>query len=278
MISFIFACNPQDNTNPNSNRASELSDTPAKVISLSPHITELMFILEYEQQLVGTVDNSLWPATAREVPVVGSAFGVNTEALLALQPNLVIAWQNGTPKKTIHNLQTAGLIVEVLPTSTLSNLPEDWLKLAKILENTGKNTLKNHKIKKIRKQYQQALDNLKYQGKDKQPAVIVLSLEPYYVSGGVGLLHEALTHCGFENAYQHIQQPAIPVSTEQLLTLPNNTRWLFSAETSQAALQATQFYQLVNPQQIRILESSDLYRPTPSIINGLQELCNLRSE
>ncbi len=89
---------------------------PAKtVVSLAPSNTELLFAIGAGDQLVGRDDLSDYPAEAAAVPSIGSAFGtLNTEAIVALKPDLVLAAEVNTPEQ-VEALESLGLDVYWLP-------------------------------------------------------------------------------------------------------------------------------------------------------------------
>src|SRR5690606_4190034 len=76
-----------------------------RIITLTPHATELMFAVGAGQQVVGAVDYSDYPAAAETIPRVGGYSGLNIEAILALQPDLIIYWPEGNPAREIQRLQ-----------------------------------------------------------------------------------------------------------------------------------------------------------------------------
>ncbi|MDX1353568.1 MAG: helical backbone metal receptor, partial [Thiomicrorhabdus sp.] len=79
-----------------------------RIISLSPHITELVFSAGAGNKLVGVSDYSNYPAQASQVPVVGSYQSVNIESIIALNPDLIITWKSATRPQDIEKLQSLG--------------------------------------------------------------------------------------------------------------------------------------------------------------------------
>ena len=72
----------------------EFTEYPQATVSISPSTTEILFAIGAGEQLVGRDDFSLFPEEALEVASVGSLWGeLPTEAILALEPDLVVAAQ-----------------------------------------------------------------------------------------------------------------------------------------------------------------------------------------
>jgi len=97
--------------------------TVERIVSLAPNLTELAFAAGAGSRVVGTVEFSDEPAAARAIPRVGDAFRVDVERILALQPDLVLAWATGTPKATIERLRKLGLDVREMETQRIADVP-----------------------------------------------------------------------------------------------------------------------------------------------------------
>ena len=110
-------------------------DGPAqRVVSLAPSITEILFAVGAGSQVVGRDDFSDFPAEAQSVASIGSTFGpLNTEAILALEPDLVVAAEINTPEQ-IKSLEDLGITVYYFAN------PTDFAGMYKDLETMGKLT------------------------------------------------------------------------------------------------------------------------------------------
>jgi len=65
-----------------------------RVVSLAPHLTELMYAAGAGERMAGALAYSDYPSAARALPRVGSEAAIDLEALVALRPDLVVAWPN----------------------------------------------------------------------------------------------------------------------------------------------------------------------------------------
>ncbi len=63
----------------------------ARVVSLAPNLTEIVFALGEEKHLVGDTDYCDYPAEAAQKPHVGGTVNPNLEEIVALKPDLVLA-------------------------------------------------------------------------------------------------------------------------------------------------------------------------------------------
>ena len=102
--------------------APAFTSTAQRIVTLSPHLTELVYAVSAEHKLVGVARFSDYPVAARQLPIVGDAMQINWERLLALRPDLVLAWKSGTPAHVIARLERLGLTVLVVETTQIDDI------------------------------------------------------------------------------------------------------------------------------------------------------------
>jgi len=107
-----------------------LAGPAQRVVSLSPHLTEILFHVGAGAQVVGTVSFSDFPEAAARIPVVGSAGQLDLERILALEPDLVVAWQSGNPARQVTRLEQLGLTVYYSEPRRLADLADTLEQLA----------------------------------------------------------------------------------------------------------------------------------------------------
>ncbi len=99
-------------------REISLPSSIERIVSLAPSNTEMLFAIGAGSQVVGRDEVSDYPASASEVASIGSTFGeLNTEAILALEPDLVLAADITAPEQ-IQSLEALGLTTFVVPNPT----------------------------------------------------------------------------------------------------------------------------------------------------------------
>lgn len=95
-------------------RTVTLETTPQRVVSLAPSNTEILFAVGAGSQVVGRDEFSDYPPEAASIPSIGGSFGeYNAEAILALQPDLVLAAEINPPE-LVQQLEDLGLTVYYL--------------------------------------------------------------------------------------------------------------------------------------------------------------------
>jgi iron complex transport system substrate-binding protein len=99
-----------------------LEKPATRLVSLAPHMTEVVFAAGAGEQLTGVVSYSDYPEAAKEILRVGSYDNVSYEVLVALNPDVVLAWRSGNGDEVIKRLESLGLTVYVDESKTLEDV------------------------------------------------------------------------------------------------------------------------------------------------------------
>lgn len=94
-----------------------LGDPPQRIISLAPNITEILFALGLEEEIVGVTRYCNYPEKAQTKNRIGGVIDPDLEKIVHLRPDLVIAFR-GNPLRVVHRLKDLGLPVFVLDEGT----------------------------------------------------------------------------------------------------------------------------------------------------------------
>ena len=186
---------------------------PAKrIITLAPHATELLYAAGAGDRLIGTVEYSDFPPAAKKVPRVGSYDRFDLEAISALKPDLIIAWETGNPAAQVEKLKALGLTVYV----TQPNRMED---VAGQLERFGRLAGTEATADAAAAQFRQRLETLRRNnsGKPKIRVFYQIWITPLMTVGGPQIITSAIQLCGGENVFGHLTQMAPTVSVEAVL-------------------------------------------------------------
>ena len=186
---------------------------PAKrIVTLAPHATEMLYAAGAGDRLVGTVEYSDFPPAAKKVPRVGSYDRFDLEAISALKPDLIIAWESGNPAAPVEKLKALGLNVYV----SQPNRMED---VAGQLERLGQLAGTEATANAAAAQFRQRLETLRRNnaGKPKVRVFYQIWIAPLMTVGGPQIITSAIQLCGGENVFGHLTQMAPTVSVEGVL-------------------------------------------------------------
>ncbi|MDE2196797.1 MAG: cobalamin-binding protein [Gammaproteobacteria bacterium] len=252
-------------------RMVELPAAAVRIVSLAPDLTELVYAVGAGKQLVGAVDYSDYPDAAKKLPRVGDAFRVDLERLLALKPDLVLAWQGGTPQFLIERLRTLKLPVLVIGTDQLTDI-------ARNLELIG--TVTGHEIEAhaAARKFLVGLDALqkKYAWRAPVSVLYEISAIPLYTIGGRQSISRLIALCGGRNLFSDLTALAAPVNLEAVLARNPQAIITGSDGDAQQRLAAWHRWPLiaaVRRDNLFVVDSDLTARATPRILQGGQQLC-----
>ena len=111
--------------------------TDLKIVSLAPHLTEWAFSLGLGANLVGVSDYSDYPEAAKKIQRVADFQGADIAAIVALEPDLILAWDGGNKPQDIHKLSSMGLDVFTSKVRNITDIASEIKRLG-ALTNTQK--------------------------------------------------------------------------------------------------------------------------------------------
>lgn len=109
-----------------------------RIVSIGGDVTEIIYALNAEQNLVGRDSTSMIPQAVNALPDIGYMRQLNAEGILALKPTKVIATEVAQPSIVLEQLKSAGVNVDIIPFKySAENVVE---KIKKVGESLGKQT------------------------------------------------------------------------------------------------------------------------------------------
>lgn len=91
-----------------------ISTEASRLISIGGALTEIIYLLNANQKLVGVDSTSIYPEIAKQLPNVGYARSLSSEGIFALRPTQVIATQDAGPPAVLKQISDAGIPLTVL--------------------------------------------------------------------------------------------------------------------------------------------------------------------
>jgi iron complex transport system substrate-binding protein len=112
-----------------------LDKAPEKIISLSPGITEMIFLLHAESKLIGISDYCNFPEETRYINKVGGLQNMNIEKIISMQPDVVLIGSI-IPKNEVDKLENAGIkVIAIKQEEKLAGMLEALRMLGRITDN-----------------------------------------------------------------------------------------------------------------------------------------------
>lgn len=196
---------------------------PQRIVALAPHIVESLFEIGAGDRIVATVDYADYPAAALDIPRVGGYYGLQMEKILALQPDLVIVWQNGNRQQDIDKLKQLGLPLAYSKSGKVADVAQELLQFGDL---TGNRSQAQQAAEAFKAKYS-AIKSKYKPAKDIQVFYQLWS-EPMMTVNKKTWIHELITICGASNVfadaeteYPQISLENVVVAKPELIIIPD---------------------------------------------------------
>lgn len=167
---------------------------PARIISMAPSITEVVFPLGLGERVIGVSDFCDYPPEAKEKPRIGGVVNPNMEAIVALNPDLVLALPNATQESLFRSLRQLGIRVLTLPNDTLEDL---FFTIRRVGEVTSTQQASNEMIEQLRTTFSEISD--KVSAEPRKKVMFIVGVEPLFVVGKGTFIDELIDIAGGTN-------------------------------------------------------------------------------
>ncbi|PTT45886.1 cobalamin-binding protein [Aeromonas sp. HMWF014] len=246
-----------------------LAAAPMRIVSLTPHLTELLFAIGAGDRIVATDDASDFPPEVTTRPHVANYRSINLEALLAQKPDLVVAW---------HSAQSRMLApIEQLGIPVFYSEPTDFASLATEIRALGKRLELEQAANSQADAYLARLAELKQRyGQPKHIKVFYQLWHPPLTSvSGAAWPAQAIELCGGENLMAKAKIPYPQISLEQVIKA--NPALILAGSQDPGALRHWQQWPMIDAvkhQRLQLINSDELHRFTPRALNAVQQVCD----
>ncbi len=248
-----------------------LLDTPAvRVVTLAPSLTELVFAAGAGDKLVGASAYSDFPEASNKLPKVADATGISWESLLALKPDLVLAWKGGTRQADIGRLNSLGINVFVIEIKRLDDVP-------RALRAIGKLVGRPDPAEKAARVFQRQLVSLREAnaGKSLVKTFFEISSKPLMTINRDHVISEMIDLCGGSNIFADSPALASEPSREVLLAR-NPEAILYGVSSARTGgVNETTYAGLIAASAGRAygVTADYVFRPGPRLLLATEEIC-----
>jgi len=241
-----------------------------RIVTLAPHLAELVFSAGAGNMLVGVSLYSDYPEEAAAVPVIGDAFVVDQELLALLKPDMLLAWQSGTPQHVVDELSKQGYRVEVIRTRSLEDV-------ALALETIGELTGFAEIAAQAASEFRQGLGALadRYSSADPIRVFYQIQKRPLYTISGDHYVSELIGLCGGQNIFSDLINLAPLVAVEAVIER-NPEILLVSSDSGENALNEWDRWPDLAANRFGnryVIKADEIGRPTPRLVLAGGALC-----
>lgn len=248
-------------------------EKPARrVVSLAPHVTEMLFAAGGGNRIVGTVSFSDYPPAARHIPRVGDNRLVDIERLIALKPDLLVVWRHNASARQMEQLRKLGIPLFYSEPHKLEDIPEAVVRLGRLLGTTPQ-------AEQSAAQLRAKLSELSARYRDRSPVRVFYQVwdRPLYTLNERHIVSDAIRVCGGENIFAHLPLVAPSLSLEAVLQ--ENPEVIVSGDRRDRAISGVETWKqypsmlAVRRGNLFALDADLMNRSGPRIIAGAAQLC-----
>lgn len=254
-------------------RTVRLPHPARRIVSLLPATTETLFALGAGDRVVGRTDYDR-EAYVRHLPSVGGGLDPSPEALLALRPDLVIAWETAGGATLRHRLEALGVPVFAVRTQDTADV---FANVARLGHLTGRDRAADSLARRIRA----GLDSVRASvaGLPRPTVLYVVGTDPAMTAGPGTFVSELIGVAGGRNAFSDVRQEWPQISREEIVRRRPETVILpvdagIDSAAALARLDAPGWRELgaVRRGEVRVVDGELLNRPGPRIAEAARAL------
>lgn len=257
-----------------------LPDAPRRIVSLCPSNTEILHALGLLPRVVGVDDWSDWPPEVMRLPRVGPDLSIDMQRVVALQPDLVLA-SLSVPgmERNVAALRDLGLPHLVLDPDSIEDV---WESMRRVASATGTEEGAETAISNLERRVEGVRQRVA--GASSRPRLYwEWWPRPLFAPGGRNWLTPLSELAGCVNVTAAVDARAARPTTEEIRAL--DPEFILLAWTGVAAHKVRPEVLLKRPGwsemravragRVYVLEEGLFCRPSPRLVDGLEQLVRL---
>ena len=259
------------------------ADTQMRIISMAPNLTEILFVLGVDDEIVGVTKYSTYPPQAKEITSIGTFWQPDIEAVLMCKPTLVLTLGFEQQTTLAHRLEKIGCETQSLDIESISGLYEA---LSVIGSKVNKSEQAQKLVSAIQNKQKELTD--RYASSDKIKVLWVVQRQPLRVAGTKTFANELIEIAGGINAISDTINVYPPIGNEEFIGSMPDVIIEPSMDSEQIQTQkatAREFYQrfsvvpAVANDRIYVIDGDLASRLGPRLAEAMQQVVDcLRPE
>jgi iron complex transport system substrate-binding protein len=167
-----------------------------RIISLAPHVTELLYAAGAGSKIVGTVEYSDYPVEAKGLPRVGDNQRLDLERILAMRPDVIVVWLHGSAQRQLDQLRRLGLPMYY-------SEPKKLADIGPAIESLGQLAGTQGVAAQAANEYRERLARLTRLAAGKSTVKVFFQIwdQPVMTINNSHLISDALQVCGGRNVF-----------------------------------------------------------------------------
>jgi len=257
-------------------RKVRIPDAPKRIVSMAPNLTEILFTLGLQEEIVGVTDYCDYPEAALTKQRIGGFVNPSIEKIVSLKPDLILGIRDGNRRDTVYRLADLGFPVYVVD-------PVGFDGIVKTIEHIGEVVRRREKsaeiIRRITRR-KEAIVKLT-QSLPRRKVFFQVGFSPI-VTVGKGSLGDDLIRLAGGRSISENESGSYPVyGVETILSKAPEVIILSSMDTKRDYLNLMRMWQswkelpAVKTNAIYVIDSNLVDRPTPRAVEGLEAMAGM---
>ncbi|SOY49003.1 cobalamin-binding protein [Cupriavidus taiwanensis] len=253
-----------------------LAQPARRVVSLAPHVTEMLFAAGAGDRIVGTVNYSDYPPQARAIARVGDNKALDLERIAALKPDLIVVWRHGNAQKQADRLRALGIPLFYSEPRRLAAIPDNIEKLGTLLgtEATARRAADG---------FRQQVETLRKTYAARPPVTVFYQVwqQPLMTLNGQHLVSDMLALCGGRNLFA-AEAPLVPTVSVEAVIAGNPEAMVTAGMGATRSDQPLPDFEMwrrwtqvtaVARNNLFVIDGDLLNRAGPRVVQGAAQLC-----
>jgi iron complex transport system substrate-binding protein len=250
------------------------ADYPQRIVSGMPSVTEMLYALDLEDQIVGVTSNCNYPPEVSEKEKVGDFF-LNLEKVVSLKPDLVIMIEDAQ-RRDIKKFKDYGLEVYTIHPKTVVEVMSAFLEIGKI---TGRKA----RAEQITDRMVKRILTIEAKVKDlpRVKVIAIVGLNPLVVVGGGNFINDILRYAGARNIAENAKAAYPQYSYESLVEKEPEYIIIASGNMTREQLQQDSRLRSLNAvkyDRIIYVDEDVLSRPGPRVVEAIKTIAEFIHE
>ncbi|NVJ60111.1 MAG: cobalamin-binding protein [Gammaproteobacteria bacterium] len=243
-----------------------------RIIALAPHAVEMLYALGAGKNIVGTVEYADYPEAAKTIRRIGNYAGIQIEQLVALKPDLIVAWKSGNRAEDLAKIESLGFPIYYTSPQTINEVFTD---LANLGEKTGQINEAKEIVAELKTEYSKIKQ--RYNNKRKVKVFYQLWHDPTRTIGKDSWINSMIEDCNGINifsdtdaGYPLVAFETVVVKNPEVIIIPHHS----GEQGAKVDIwKKWQEVDAVKNDRLSVLNGDLLHRFSPRAIEGLSKLC-----
>lgn len=249
----------------------EIKETPERVVSLAPAVTEILFELGLDEKIVGVSEFCNYPAIALEKPKMGDFLNPNIELIVAAEPHIVFV-AAGLQEELIERLEQLGITVFCLDAENVDQV-------IKNVQMTGEIMGVSEVAQTLADEMQSRVDAIvfKVEGQERPIVFFEVWYEPLMTAGPNSFIDNLIELAGGQNLAADADSRFLQLSMEILFERDPDIYIATDFQSINDIKTRPRYENLTAVQTGRVYTIDDdiINRPGPRVVQGLEEVARI---